>query len=71
VVVLPFVNSALAARTAFLRSVEALRCEGIRVLLGHGEFEPHAAGSGGDRFDTYPWHRALQDLEHMPSPMRA
>ncbi|MEU4422438.1 flavoprotein [Actinoplanes sp. NPDC024001] len=62
VVVLPFVNSALAARTAFRRSVEQLRSEGVRVLLGPGEFEPHTPGSGGDLIDAYPWQLALQTL---------
>ncbi|MFB4267109.1 flavoprotein [Nonomuraea sp. GTA35] len=62
VVVLPFVNSALAARAPFLHSVAALRSEGVRVLLGPGEFEPHPPGSGGSRFDSYPWALALAKL---------
>ncbi|MFC7530608.1 flavoprotein [Actinoplanes sp. GCM10030250] len=37
VVVLPFVNSALASREPFRRSVEQLRAERIRVLLGPGD----------------------------------
>jgi len=66
VVVLPFVNSALAARAAFRRNVEQLRFEGVRILLGPGEFEPHEPGVGGARFDTYNWHLALKNLEHKP-----
>ncbi|GIE92221.1 hypothetical protein Are01nite_87010 [Actinoplanes regularis] len=62
VVVLPFVNSALAGRAPFLRSIEQLRAEGIQVLFGQGEFEPHVPGAGGDRLSTYPWHLALQHL---------
>ncbi len=52
VVVLPFVNNALAARAPFRRSVEQLRAEGVRV-----EFEPHPPGAG-----VFPWHLALQLL---------
>lgn len=62
VVVLPFVNSALAAREPFRRSVEILRTEGIHVLLGFGQFEPHPAGVGGDVIGTYPWHLALAQM---------
>ena len=37
---LPFVNSALAGRAPFKDSVNALRSEGVRILLGPGEFVP-------------------------------
>jgi phosphopantothenoylcysteine synthetase/decarboxylase len=59
VVVLPFVNSALAGRTPFTDSVNALRSEGARILLGPGEFEPHPPGSGGERISDFPWQLAL------------
>ncbi|WP_345561028.1 flavoprotein [Nonomuraea rosea] len=62
VVVLPFVNSALAFRAPFLRSVEGLRADGVRVLLGPGEFEPHPPSDGPDHYDDYPWKRALAEL---------
>ncbi|MEV4101181.1 flavoprotein [Nonomuraea sp. NPDC049649] len=65
VVVLPFVNTALASRTPFIRSVEDLRAEGVRVLLGPGEFESHPPSSGADRIDTYPWNRALKALAEL------
>ena len=65
VVVLPFVNTALASRTPFIRSVKNLRAEGVRVLLGPGEFEPHPPSSGADRIDTYPWKRALKALAEL------
>jgi phosphopantothenoylcysteine synthetase/decarboxylase len=61
-VVLPFVNSALAGRTAFRNSVNALRSEGVRVLLGPGEFEPHDPGSGGDRISDFPWTLAMASI---------
>ncbi|GAA3654866.1 flavoprotein [Nonomuraea antimicrobica] len=67
VVVLPFVNSALASRAPFRRSVEDLRAEGIRVLFGPGQFEPHPPNSGGDRIDAYPWKRALAELAELLS----
>lgn len=64
-VLLPFVNTALAGRNAFRRSVDDLRREGIRILLGPGEFEPHAPGSGGERINTFPWRLALDEAERM------
>jgi phosphopantothenoylcysteine synthetase/decarboxylase len=62
VVVLPFVNSALAGRVPFKDSVDALRSEGARILLGPGEFEPHPPGSGGERISDFPWELALSRL---------
>ena len=59
VVALPFVNSALAGRAPFKDSVHALRSEGVRVLLGPGEFQPHPPGSGGDRISDFPWQLAI------------
>jgi phosphopantothenoylcysteine synthetase/decarboxylase len=59
VVVLPFVNSALAGRAPFKDSVQALRSEGVRILLGPGEFEPHPPGSGSERIAGFPWHLAI------------
>ncbi|MEV8635604.1 flavoprotein [Streptosporangium sp. NPDC051023] len=67
VVVLPFVNTAFASRTPFRRSVETLRAEGIPVLLGPGQFEPHPPGTGDDILDVYPWALALKEIEqHRP-----
>ena len=62
VVVLPFVNSALASHPAFQRSVALLRDAGINVIHGPGRLEPHppgpeAAGSThfpGTRHSTRP-----------------
>ena len=59
VVVLPFVNTALASRAPFRRSVEGLRHEGIKVLLGPGGVEPHPPRTGGDLINSYPWHLAM------------
>jgi len=65
IVVLPFVNFALASRPPFQRSVEALRAEGVRVLLGPGGVEPHPPRTGGELIGSYPWHLALEEAEHM------
>ncbi|WP_405145889.1 flavoprotein [Sphaerisporangium sp. NBC_01403] len=62
VIILPFVNTALAGRAPFRRSVDHLRAEGIHVLIGPGQFEPHAPSSGADHTDAYPWHLALSVL---------
>jgi phosphopantothenoylcysteine synthetase/decarboxylase len=65
IVVLPFVNSALANRVAFNRSVETLRSEGVQILLGPGGFEPHPPRTGGDRIETFPWNLALDEAERL------
>ncbi len=65
IVVLPFVNSALAARAPFRRSVEDLRREGVRILLGPGGVEPHEPHTGGELIATYPWHLALDQAERL------
>jgi hypothetical protein len=66
VVVLPFVNSALADRAPFKESVNALRGEGVRILLGPGEFEPHPPGTGGDRISDFPWQLAMASVRDGP-----
>jgi Flavoprotein len=61
VVVLPFVNRALASRAVFTRSIDELRGEGVHILLG----EPHSPGSGGELIATFPWKTALKELERI------
>ncbi|WP_103562461.1 flavoprotein [Actinomadura rubteroloni] len=63
VAVLPFVNTAMYARTPFQRSVEALTKEGVHILIGEDAFQPHPPGTGSSRFDTYPWQRPLEEIE--------
>jgi phosphopantothenoylcysteine synthetase/decarboxylase len=70
-VVLPFVNAALAAHPAFQRSVVVLRDAHVAVVLGPGEFEPHPPGTGADRLDSFPWHRALDRAEALTAPEEA
>lgn len=57
--ILPFVNSALAARLPFQKAVESLRAEGVNVLLGEGLWEPHPPGSGSGLVSVFPWQKAL------------
>lgn len=64
-IVLPFVNSALAGRPPFRGSVESLRAEGVRILLGPGGFEPHEPRTGGDLIGSYPWHLGLDEAERL------
>jgi len=35
------------------------------VLLGPGEFEPHAPGTGGKDIETFPWQLALDEVERL------
>jgi phosphopantothenoylcysteine synthetase/decarboxylase len=65
IIVLPFVNSALASRPPFQRSVEALRNEGVRILIGPGGVEPHPPHTGGSLIDSWPWHLALDEADRM------
>jgi phosphopantothenoylcysteine synthetase/decarboxylase len=61
VVIVPFINTALARRAPLQAAVAALRDEGVRVLLGPGGFEPHPPGDGGSRIATFPWTQALAE----------
>ena len=64
VIVLPYVNSALASRAPFRRAVESLRNEGVHILLGPGLVEPHQPRSGNDP-GSFPWHLALNKAERL------
>lgn len=65
VVVLPFVNQALASHFAFRRSVRELRDAGATIILGPGQWEPHPAGTGGARFDSFPWAATLNEVDRV------
>jgi len=65
IIVLPFVNTALAARAPFRRSVEQLGREGVHILLGPGGIQPHEPHTGGDLIASYPWHLALSEAERL------
>jgi phosphopantothenoylcysteine synthetase/decarboxylase len=62
IAVLPFVNTALASRVPFRHSVESLRSEGVRILLGPGGFQPHPPRTGNGLITAYPWHLGLDEL---------
>jgi hypothetical protein len=70
IVVLPFVNSALASRPPFRRSVDSLRDEGVRILTGPGGVEPHPPHTGGPLIDSYPWHLAPGTRRSRPHGQR-
>jgi phosphopantothenoylcysteine synthetase/decarboxylase len=64
VTLVPFVNTALAARAPFLRSVDQLRDEGARILLGEDYgWVPHRPGTGGTQASLFPWLTALDVTE--------
>ena len=67
VVVLPFVNSTLADRIPFRRSVESLRSEGVHILLGPGGIQPHPPRTGGELIARYPWHLGLDEAAQLLS----
>ena len=61
-VVVPAVNSALAARLPFRRAIGDLRAEGVRVLFGPEDgWEPLPPGRSDPR--AFPWIRALDLAE--------
>jgi phosphopantothenoylcysteine synthetase/decarboxylase len=68
IVVLPFVNSALAVRAPFRRSVEDLRREGVHILLGSGGIEPHQPRSGDRVVASFPWYLAFNESERLCAP---
>jgi len=68
IVVLPFVNTALASRVPFHRSVESLRAEGVTILLGPGGFQPHPPRTGEGLIGSYPWNLGLDEAERMLVP---
>jgi phosphopantothenoylcysteine synthetase/decarboxylase len=69
VIVLPFVNTALAGRPAYQRSIAQLKAEGVRILDSAGQLRPHPPGAGEPLAETFPWHLALDAAEHShPGP---
>jgi hypothetical protein len=63
-VVVPSVNTALADRAPFRRSLESLRAEGVRVLFGPEDgWIPHPPRTG--RTVEFPWLAALELVEGM------
>jgi hypothetical protein len=58
VVVLPFVNTALASRRPFKQAVAALRTEDVKIIFSPGQWTPHPPGTGADHLDEFPWKTA-------------
>ena len=65
IVVLPFVNDALAGRPPFQRSVRALRAEGVSVLIGPGGVPSYKAHSEDSHLADFPWGVALDEISAM------
>jgi phosphopantothenoylcysteine synthetase/decarboxylase len=65
IVAVPFVSEALASRPPFKRSLNALRAEGVSVLLGSGAIVPHPARTEDDHLAGFPWQLALDELSAM------
>jgi phosphopantothenoylcysteine synthetase/decarboxylase len=65
VVVLPFVDAALAAHPAFRRSVRELREAGVTIVQGPGELEHHPPGTGSSQLRSFPWHLALDRADSL------
>ncbi|MBB6000325.1 hypothetical protein HNR25_004076 [Streptomonospora salina] len=61
--ILPYVNTAYASRKPFRESVQKLREEGASVLICDDGFVPHEPGSGSEPHASFPWSRALQEIE--------
>ena len=64
-VVLPFLNTDLAAHPAFEQSVQRLRSWGVTVLYGPRGFQPHPAGAGGQRVTEFPWSLAVATVQEL------
>jgi phosphopantothenoylcysteine synthetase/decarboxylase len=62
IVILPFLNSALALRQPLLRSIEQLRSEGVQVYFGQGMIEPHEPHTGDTVIGQFPWTAGFDSL---------
>jgi phosphopantothenoylcysteine synthetase/decarboxylase len=60
IVALPCVSKPLASRPQFARSLQALRVEGVSVLLGPGGTTPPGASE-----ESFPWQLALDEAYSM------
>jgi phosphopantothenoylcysteine synthetase/decarboxylase len=65
IVLLPFVNEALAAHPAWDTNIATLRAAGVKVLLGPEVYEPHAAGEGKRVLEGYRWNATLTMLDEV------
>jgi phosphopantothenoylcysteine synthetase/decarboxylase len=65
IVVLPAVSAPLASRPQFARSLQALRAEGVSIMLGPDGTAPPGAALPGTTGDAFPWHLALDEAYSM------
>ncbi|GAA1683353.1 hypothetical protein GCM10009830_33220 [Glycomyces endophyticus] len=59
VAVVPFVNTALADRAPFKRSIASLRDEGVEILLNEDGSRPHPPHGGAEYREKFPWEAAM------------
>jgi hypothetical protein len=57
--IVPFVNTALAARTPYQNAIRALREEGVHILGPDDQWNPHEPGTGSSRRQQFPWQQAF------------
>lgn len=55
VAVIPFVNTALANRSPFRRSLELLRQEGVEIFFERDGFGSHEPGMGESMIEDFPF----------------
>ncbi|MFF2021719.1 flavoprotein [Streptomyces sp. NPDC058171] len=60
VVAMPYFNQAQGAQPAVTASVERLRVQGVRVLIGPDGYTPHPPKQGDAK--SFPWSRAVDAL---------
>jgi phosphopantothenoylcysteine synthetase/decarboxylase len=58
-VIVPFVNTALAARTPYQNAIRTLHAEGIHVFGTDNQWKPHEPGTGSTRQQQFPWRQAF------------
>ena len=63
VIVLPFINSALANRLPLQESIKRLESEGVAIIGAEHGNEPHEPHTGSARLDLFPWSTALGLME--------
>ena len=65
IVLLPFVNTALASRTPLTKSIQQLRSEGVDIYFGPGMIEAHEPHTGDSVLSTYPWAAGIGRLAQL------
>jgi hypothetical protein len=69
--IVPFVNEALASRMIYARSLQALRAEGVAILAGEDDgWLPHPPGTGEERRISFPWRLAVERITGGSSPVQ-